>query len=168
MKHALIGFLIFASTSVVAQEDAVSSDSIIDGLIGDETTRAILVRERRGPEGMSIPLTIEFEFNSGELTDEATRQLKQLRDALVNEKLMPYAFNLVGHTDGRGDADYNDKLSMKRAKKVQDFLLAQGVAEERLSVDGKGEQELLYPHLPDDSRNRRVEIINLGETKTAP
>lgn len=167
MKKAPLYLILAAASFAFAQDDeTVSSESIIDSLIGDETTRAILVRQRQSPAGMSVDLTIEFEFDSSELTSDATDQLIQLHKALDHEKLQPYAFEIVGHTDGKGDAEYNERLSLARAKSVRDFLLEQGVAPDRLVIDGKGEYEMLYPHLPDDHRNRRVEITNLGETRT--
>ncbi len=164
MKTTLLCGLLLLAVFAHAQEDgAVSSVAIIDSLIGDDDTRAILVREKRGPEGMSINLTIEFAFDSSDLTEEAEGQLTQLQKALVHKQMQSYAFEIIGHTDGRGDPEYNERLSLMRAAEVRKFLLARGVKRERLVIDGKGEFELLYPHLPDDDRNRRVQIINLGE-----
>ena len=44
-----------------------------------------------------------------------------------------------GYTDNIGKAPDNEKLSEKRANRVRDFLLTQGIAEERMQVFGRGE-----------------------------
>jgi outer membrane protein OmpA-like peptidoglycan-associated protein len=169
MKTAFTFLTLFLATVTLAQEeDTISSDTIIDGLIGVDTTRAILVRERQSPAGMSIDLSVEFEFDSSKLTQQAEQQLEELQKALVDERMQSFAFEVVGHTDGKGDEEYNERLSLARAAEVRDFLSSRGVDRSRLVIDGKGEYELLYPHLPNDGRNRRVEITNLGKAKESP
>lgn len=73
---------------------------------------------------------------------------------------------VVGHTDSRGSADTNDRLSLQRAQEVritlmqrQLFLLHQ-VPIERIEAVGRGERELAVPTADevDEPRNRRVEI----------
>ena len=73
---------------------------------------------------------------------------------------------MVGHTDARGSAGYNKRLSQNRAEAVKRYLIEAGVAAQRLVSEGQGESMLLYPHLPNDARNRRVQLINLGSTTT--
>ena len=41
-----------------------------------------------------------------------------------------------GHTDSLGDADYNQKLSERRADSVKQYLISQGIADERLQALG--------------------------------
>lgn len=155
---AFVG-LAFAQDS----DDVVAADSIVDALIGDKQTRAVIAKRKRGPAGMSIGLKIEFEFDSDMLSPEATAQLDQLLGALNTPDLATYAFRLVGHTDGKGAADYNLVLSERRAASVARYLTERNVDPDRIVSEGKGESDLLYPHKPEDPGNRRVEIINLGK-----
>ena len=48
---------------------------------------------------------------------------------------------IIGHTDTSGSADYNVRLSERRAKAVADALVGLGVAQTALSVDWKGETQ---------------------------
>ena len=65
-----------------------------------------------------------------------------------------------GHTDAVGDPAFNDKLSLERAHRVRDILVAAGIAREQIQVVGRGAREPLVaarPGVP-EPRNRRVEI----------
>ncbi|MEO8315854.1 MAG: OmpA family protein [Pseudomonadota bacterium] len=111
----------------------------------------------------AVNLTIPFEYNSAELRPESVRQLAQLESALKADALAHYRFLVAGHTDASGNAAYNRELSQRRAEAVRRFLIAGGVSGDRLDAVGQGEDRLLLPEQPDDARNRRVEIRNLGE-----
>lgn len=70
------------------------------------------------------------------------------------------SIDLVGHTDTSGSQAYNQKLSMKRANVVRDAMVQRGVAANMLSVNHRGENELMV-ETPDGVRepaNRRTEI----------
>ena len=67
---------------------------------------------------------------------------------------------VIGHTDTKGSKSYNLSLSIKRAKIVQDLLIAQGIDKSKIKVFGRGEESLAI-FTPDNTRqpaNRRVEI----------
>ena len=65
-----------------------------------------------------------------------------------------------GHTDSRGPARYNRKLSQARAESVRDFLVEAGVALERLEAKGFGEDKPIETNKTRAGRaaNRRVEF----------
>ena len=46
---------------------------------------------------------------------------------------------LIGHADQRGSETYNKNLSNKRAQKVLDILVGEGIDASRLSINGNGE-----------------------------
>ena len=165
MKYFVFLLLLMFVGPALAEEtdDVVAADSIVDALIGDKQSRAIIAKRKRGPAGMSIQLKIEFEFDSNELSPSATAQLDQLLGALKTSEVAQYSFRLIGHTDGKGAADYNMALSERRAASVASYLAERDVDPARLIPEGKGESDLLYPHKPEDPGNRRVEIINLGK-----
>ncbi|RYF97899.1 MAG: OmpA family protein, partial [Caulobacteraceae bacterium] len=67
---------------------------------------------------------------------------------------------VVGHTDTSGPADYNMRLSERRAKATADALVGLGVGQSTLQVDWKGETDLAVP-TPDGVKeplNRRSTI----------
>ncbi|HEY1723932.1 MAG TPA: OmpA family protein [Steroidobacteraceae bacterium] len=125
-------------------------------------TRGLFVRAKTETKQM-IDLNIPFEYNSSELQPQATAQLKQLRSALTSDSLGKDRFVVAGHTDAKGNAQYNQQLSVRRAEAVKRYLVENGVAAGRLQAVGYGSQQLAVPEHPDDPANRRVEIRNLGE-----
>ena len=109
-----------------------------------------------------IDLTVEFKFDSAELTTSAAKQLDQLAIAMKSETLRTDHFDVIGHTDATGSDAYNMDLSIRRATSVQAYLVKRhGIKPERLTSQGKGEHELRDQAHPDSGVNRRVEIVNL-------
>jgi outer membrane protein OmpA-like peptidoglycan-associated protein len=119
----------------------------------------------RGP-APSTNLDIEFASGSATLTPEATAELDQLGKALTSPTLAAYKFKIIGHTDTTGDAATNQTLSQQRADAVKSYLETKfGVSDARLTTLGVGENDLLVstpPQTP-ELRNRRVQIVNLGQ-----
>jgi outer membrane protein OmpA-like peptidoglycan-associated protein len=130
-----------------------------------------------GMAGMSAPapapvaapstnLDIEFASGSAALTPAAIAELDQLGKALTSTQLAAFNFKIVGHTDTVGDADTNQSLSEQRAAAVKSYLETKyRIADGRLQATGVGENDLLVstpPQTP-DIRNRRVQVINLGQ-----
>ncbi len=89
--------------------------------------------------------TINFEYNRAEIrTDDETKktlaEFKKFLDANPNVKI-----SVEGHTDSRGSDAYNRKLSDRRAASVRAWLLDNGIAEDRVTSVGKGEDEPQVP-----------------------
>ncbi|GAB1112737.1 MAG: OmpA family protein [Shewanella algae] len=83
-------------------------------------------------------------------------------------KAHPYATAMVvGHTDSSGSAQYNQKLSERRAQAVADFLVDQGIAAGRINVRGEGMNNPIVSNQTAEGRamNRRVEITIQGHGK---
>lgn len=77
------------------------------------------------------------------------------------QRLGTPAVSVTGHADRSGPEDYNLALSLRRADAVREALISGGIAAERITVSGRGEEEPAVP-TPDGVReqaNRRVEII---------
>jgi outer membrane protein OmpA-like peptidoglycan-associated protein len=84
---------------------------------------------------------IEYDFDAATLRPKSKEILDQLVEFLeLNNNLV---IEIRSHTDSRGNDDYNLKLSDKRAASVVKYLVAHGIAKERLQSIGMGEQEPL-------------------------
>lgn len=82
-----------------------------------------------------------FDFDSSTLNAEGISVV----DTVVNEMMSRNidGINVVGHTDTSGSAAYNQRLANKRAMSIKDALVERGVPAGNVSIDGRGENELL-------------------------
>ena len=111
----------------------------------------------------SVNIYINFAYNSADLTSDARITLDGLGTALRDPKLEAFSFAIAGHTDAKGGAGFNQKLSERRAEAVRNYLITQsGVTAGRLAAKGYGKSQLLDPDHPEDGVNRRVQVINTG------
>jgi OOP family OmpA-OmpF porin len=70
---------------------------------------------------------------------------------------------LEGHTDTRGNEDYNQKISLARAEWVKSRLVELGVSAERIQTVGLGAtRPLRSDNIDAQAINRRVEVRWLG------
>ena len=99
-------------------------------------------------------------FNSGKSTFKAeTDEVLQAMTVIFKE--YPKAnFSIEGHTDSDGAKTSNQLLSERRASAVRDYLISNGIAADRLTSKGFGED---YPIDSNKTRagkanNRRVEV----------
>lgn len=70
-------------------------------------------------------LTVYFGFDKSNLTAESTAKLDRLAD-LMKQDVTVKGAKIVGYTDSIGKNDYNQKLSQKRAKVVDDYIHNRG------------------------------------------
>jgi hypothetical protein len=98
---------------------------------------------------------INFEFNSSILSDGYP---SLLRLAEILNQHRDYHVKLTGNTDYVGSARYNDRLALRRAETVRDFLVKYGAAPDQITVSGDGKRD---PEVSNGSKegrfmNRRV------------
>lgn len=160
--HLLVLAAGLAVSAVIAGSDLVTRKSIVEQLsVSRSEDKGISLVAAEAPR-VSFR-NIQFAFNSADLAPEAAMQLTELGAALNAAELQAFVFEIVGHTDARGDREYNRALSERRARAVARFLAtAGGVDPSRLKVTGRGDLELSLPDRPYAAENRRVEIRNLG------
>ena len=99
-----------------------------------------------------------FKDDSEELTPESELLLPEVFRTIRDRGALD--ISVIGHTDTIGTRDYNYQLSFRRARKVADLLVAQGVDRKILEIESHGEDNLLVKTGDQvrEPRNRRVEI----------
>ncbi len=111
-----------------------------------------------------LNIAIQFDFNSSRIRPDSFRAIGLIADALYHPYLQGYRFLIIGHTDAKGDREYNLRLSQQRADAVRDALINPfGIAPSRIEAVGLGEEQLLNAANPEAPENRRVQLINVGQ-----
>jgi outer membrane protein OmpA-like peptidoglycan-associated protein len=102
-------------------------------------------------------------FDSGKATIQPGSEtcLSEMAKLLANNAT--WKMQVEGHTDNVGGKDANLKLSQARAESVRAWLVAHGVAGDRLTPKGFGETKPIAENTTDDGRakNRRVDLRKL-------
>jgi outer membrane protein OmpA-like peptidoglycan-associated protein len=130
---------------------------------GDRETLKVAARDRR-----SIDLEIYFDRNSATIGRKAADQLSTLAEALSDPSLKGATFMIAGHTDAKGRAAHNQKLSERRALAVKRWLVAHDrLPAGELVAMGYGQDQLKNTTDPYAAENRRVQIVNLDAKATA-
>lgn len=120
-----------------------------------------VVETHRTPNGLiiSLPNSIfRFDFDSAELSQHNRELLSRIAGILLVSK--GYGLSVFGYTDDIGTAEYNQQLSLRRAKAVQDYLVHSGIDPAITNIKGYGKTSPLVAGTSPESRakNRRVEI----------
>ncbi|MBX6321740.1 MAG: OmpA family protein [Rhodospirillaceae bacterium] len=116
-----------------------------------------------GPALAAQPLppasfVLYFETNTDVLTPPSRAAFEGVFQDIARRTVAEVV--VTGHTDTMGDLAYNDELSLRRARKVRDMLIARGIPPQNVAVAGRGERELVV-QTPDETpepRNRRVVV----------
>ena len=111
---------------------------------------------------------IYYDYGKATLRAESYASLDQVFAVLeANPKM---TIEIDSHTDSRGSASFNLKLSQERAKSAADYLIGKGIDKKRVKSKGMGETKLLNKCKDnvecteeEHTANRRTEfkIINL-------
>ncbi|WP_394426134.1 OmpA family protein [Vreelandella stevensii] len=115
--------------------------------------------DRRGDDiVLNMPSSVTFGFDSAELTSDARSALNEVANVLT--QYTDTRVNIAGHTDSTGNADYNQRLSERRAESVGRYLSQNGVSSMRLNTLGYGATRPVASNDSEQGRaqNRRVEI----------
>ncbi|MEG0917470.1 MAG: OmpA family protein [Myroides sp.] len=116
--------------------------------------------ERVG-EGIKVVLnenTVNFNFDSAELTSTAKGNLDKISKVLINNPKT--LITIYGYTDSVGKDEYNMKLSRSRANAVKSYLGTKGIGVKRITSQGMGEADPIASNDTKEgqAKNRRVEF----------
>ncbi len=121
------------------------------------------LREQTTARGKSLILgDAFFASNQGTLSNAGKVNLQPAIKFLARYPNLPVS--IEGHSDSRGAAAANQKISQKRAESVRETLIKLAVDGARLKVVGLGEAQPITSNDTDSGRakNRRVEIVIEG------
>ena len=110
-------------------------------------------------DGRAVIYGLFFDFDQASIKPESKPQLDEMI-AHLKSNTSRRVF-VVGHTDNKGEVDYNVKLSAARSKAVVEALAAAGVDAKRLSARGVGPFAPLASNETEEgqAKNRRVELV---------
>ena len=102
---------------------------------------------------------VNFDFDKSNIRPDAEPILEEAAKTLKDESQLTVSVN--GYTDGIGTAEYNQRLSERRADSVKNYLEKLGVAGGRLTAKGFGKSNPVATNDTAEGRaqNRRVELI---------
>lgn len=149
---------------IAAAAPGFLKDSAKVGVKAGETTEVTIILKPTKvdvqKERIDLRDSVYFELDKDIIKPESYQLLKDVAKTM-NEYPEILVVRIEGHTDSRGDAEYNQDLSDRRAKAVREFLIKEGVAPERLVAFGYGESKPLVQGENDAAwaKNRRVDFF---------
>lgn len=120
--------------------DPTDPDSDDDGISdGEEIAQGSDPNDPNDPPRLDEDAlgTIHFEFDQSDIEAQAARILTENIRKLVNAP--SFDVKIVGYTDDVGGAQYNLRLSRRRAASVAEFYAQNGVSRNRITTVGRGE-----------------------------
>lgn len=120
-----------------------------------------VVETHRTASGMVMILPdsiFRFGFDNADLTPKNRELLSRIAGILLVSK--GYGLSVYGYTDDIGTPEYNQQLSVRRAKAVEGYLVQSGIPASIINVKGYGKTSPIVPSTTAAARakNRRVEI----------
>ena len=123
-----------------------------------------IVKKYKGAGSVYVPqenwvlIGINFDFNKATIKPESVPILYNSAEILL--KNPDVKVEIQGHTDNIGSEKYNQKLSLQRAETVKNFLVAKGIAADRLTTVGFGKIKPIMDNKSEQGRglNRRIEL----------
>ena len=165
--------------------EASGQSIVLSGSAPDEPARSSAFERARAVEGVSgidnqikiigadgtcqsrlneYQAADEIRFKSGkaDLVDASINTISMLA-MIVRSCATPV--EIAGHTDSKGDAAVNQKLSQRRADKVARYLANHGVSGDQIVARGYGELQPIADNNTSEGRqsNRRIEFRVLGD-----
>ena len=121
---------------------------------------------KKGELRINLPADVLFAFDKANIRPQAAKALRQV--ALVIRSRGARKVRIEGHSDAKGSDAYNQRLSLRRARSVRNWLVkSEGFDSRLFATKGFGETRPVAPNTNADGsdnpqgreRNRRVEIF---------
>lgn len=145
------------------EEEAAAKDALMEKLDGVKAELATALEnqgtdEAAGPS-VNVSLSIHFELGSSEIAQTDIPDMMTIAHIMAEDANLKAT--IIGHTDASGSDEVNAALSLARAEAVKAWLVAEGIAGDRLTTQGEG---AAMPHMihgedVDPAINRRAEVI---------
>ena len=122
---------------------------------------AVPLYDRMMSDGKFITYGITFDVGKATIKPESMGEINRIVQ-LMNEN-PTLKFSVEGHTDSTGNATSNQTLSEQRAQAIVAKLVEMGIAKDRLTAVGKGQNNPISDNSTDEGRakNRRVEFVKM-------
>jgi peptidoglycan-associated lipoprotein len=106
----------------------------------------------------NIPMA-HFDFDSSRVRPDATVGLNALATCFESGPLKGHSMHLIGHTDPRGETEYNLGLGQRRAGSVLGYLADHGLPKEKAAAYSRGELDATGTDDSGWARDRRVDVV---------
>lgn len=118
-----------------------------------------------------------FKFDKSDqanMLEKGKQEIKEVADAIRNEKALISRIDVIGYTDPDGTVEYNKVLSAHRAESVKNMMVTYGLSADSIYAEGRGKTNLLITECAEkhsknrtarlecNQPNRRVEILLYG------
>ena len=124
----------------------------------DQPTQVEVIRtEPKHEEKIEHIYKVHFDFDKADIVDSERHILDKIAKAHIHHKSK---IHIDGYADDTGSDEYNDKLSLRRAESVKNYLTNSGVNKDVFDLHYHGKHHLAVktPHGVKERANRRVEI----------
>jgi len=134
-------------TAKAIEIEPVHSESSADKPVEIEESKAATVNldsDKPNKSQLEDALDIvHFSFDKYNLSEENAMLVEYNSNKMNSDTYSSYTFLIEGHCDEFGSDEYNFALGLKRANSVKSYLVANGVAEEKVQLISKGKLEPL-------------------------
>ena len=132
----------------ISQEYETAEISVKTDVLSGETNGVIELSKKQKAVGVGTDLAktfgikiIYFDLDKSNIRKDAALDLAKIVEVMKQNPTMKV--DVRSHTDSRQTADYNEKLSDRRAKSTIAWMIKKGIAADRLTGKGYGESQLV-------------------------
>lgn len=103
---------------------------------------------------------VRFPNNMSNFDSATTDKFIELVGQIKLKQEYIKSIRVVGHTSRSASSEYNQSLSEKRAENIKKYLVTQGIPEELITSEGRGESEVIDESDLEDGSNKKAAAIN--------